>query len=168
MTIKLETERLTLIPFERSDLHLLHETFTNPFVRKYLWDDEVISIEQTSDILELSESAFERQSWGLWKIIMKNEQAFAGFVGLWKFFDEQQPQLLFGLLPAYSGLGYATEASTAVADYAFTKLGYTYIIASLDTPNAASEKVCQRLKMIKMEERLVNNKMTTFYKIKKV
>jgi hypothetical protein len=46
----LYTERLTLEPFAIKDLALLHTTFTDPSVRKYLWDDEVISLEQTADI----------------------------------------------------------------------------------------------------------------------
>jgi ribosomal-protein-alanine N-acetyltransferase len=167
MKIKLETQRLSLIPFERNDLHLLYETFTNHFVRKFLWDDEIITVDQTSNILELNESVFDSEGWGLWKIIVKNGQAFAGFVGLWRFFDEGQPQLLFGLMPAKTGLGYATEASAAIVDYAFNELGYTFIVASFDSPNVASEKVCRRLKMKKMEDRVINNKSTSFYRIEK-
>jgi [ribosomal protein S5]-alanine N-acetyltransferase len=143
MKVKLETERLILIPLELSDLHLMHATFTNYFVRKYLWDDEIITVDQTSDILELNESAFDKEGWGLWKVIVKNRQAFAGFAGLWKFFDERQPQLVFGLLPGNTGLGYATESSAAIVNYAFDQLGYIYIVASFDTFNSTSEKVCQ-------------------------
>ena len=159
----LATARLELIPFEMKDLELLHNTFTDPFVRKYLWDNETISHEQSRDILEISEEFFQNESWGLWKIIIKDKREYAGFVGLWKFFEEQQPQLLFGLLPENTGMGYATESSKAIVDYAFSNLHFKHLIASFDKPNTASEKVCQRLGMIKKEEKEINEKPTVFY-----
>ena len=42
MNFKLETNRLTLIPFKNSDKTLFHKLNTDTFVRKYLWDDEII------------------------------------------------------------------------------------------------------------------------------
>ena len=96
----IETERLIIVPFRADDLHLLHRTFTDSFVRKYLWDDQVISLDETKKILDVNHDSFINSSWGLWKIIVKEDHDFAGFVGLWIFFDEHQPQqLLFGLLP---------------------------------------------------------------------
>ena len=43
----IETERLIMTPFHADDLHLLHRTFTDSFVRKYLWDDQVITLDET-------------------------------------------------------------------------------------------------------------------------
>lgn len=65
MNFFLETERLKMVPFEVDDLDLLHQTFTDPFVRKYLWDDESITIEQAAEILQVSQQHFEHSSWGL-------------------------------------------------------------------------------------------------------
>ncbi|WP_394336181.1 hypothetical protein [Adhaeribacter arboris] len=39
-----------------------------------------------------------------------------GFAGLWFFFEEDQPHLLYGLLPEYTKSGLATEAARAVRD----------------------------------------------------
>ena len=36
----LQSARLRLIPFENSDLVRLHALWTDPDVRRYLWDDE--------------------------------------------------------------------------------------------------------------------------------
>jgi ribosomal-protein-alanine N-acetyltransferase len=163
----LTTERLDLVPFESTELDLLHKTFTDPFVRKYLWDDEIISLDQTKDIMSISNDFFQDDGWGLWKIITRETHQYAGFAGLWKFFEEQQPQLLFGLLPAFVHLGYATESSKAIIDYAFSTLNFRHLIASFDAPNAASEKVCQRLGMTKVEVKQINQKPTAFYRIDK-
>ncbi len=163
-----ETERLRLIPFDANDLDLLHWTFTNPFVREYLWDNEIVSTELTKDILVINEQQFDHNNCGLWKIILKSDYTYAGFVGLWMFFNEGQPQLLYGLLPEQEGLGYATESSKIIIDYAFNKLKFDYLIAACDTPNVRSKKVCERLKMKMIEEKEMNGKMTTFYRLDKL
>jgi ribosomal-protein-alanine N-acetyltransferase len=163
----LETPRLRLIPFDTMDFDLLHRTFTDPFVRRFLWDDEIVSAEQTREILMINEQHFNSKGWGLWKIIKKSDQAYAGFVGLWIFFDEGQPQLLYGLMPDKTGWGYATESSRAIIEYAFKKLDFKYLTAACDTPHNQSKKVCERLKMKMVEEREVNGKLTTFYRLEK-
>ncbi len=165
MKYTLETDKLILVPFDMPDLDLLHFTFTDPFVRKYLWDNEIISLQQTKEIMSANIAFFDARHWGLWKVLVKNTNTYVGFAGLWYFFDENQPQLLFGLLPAHTKKGYATEAAKAVTAYAFQQLQFPYLTASCDTPNDASKKVCGRLNMIKIEEKQVDGKLITFYRI---
>ena len=161
----LETPRLKLIPFTLSDIDLLHQTLTDPFVRKYLMDDEVINYGKAQEFILTNEKYFEEKDWGLWKILIKEGDAYAGFAGLWIFFDEDQPQLLYGLLPGNLKHGYATEASEAVVEYAFTSLNFSYLLAACDAPNTDSKKVCERLNMVKFEEREINGNKTAFYRL---
>jgi len=58
---------------------------------------------------------------------LKNENTYAGFAGLWSFFGEDQPQLLYALAPNEIKKGYAAEASKAVINYAFNKLKFKYL-----------------------------------------
>lgn len=161
------TKRLKLTPFERNDLELLHHIFSDPFVRKYLWDDEIIQKELAQEILDTNHTHFEKSGWGLWKVFLKESREFIGFAGLWMFFEEQQPQLLYGLLPAFTGKGYATEASNAVIEYAFGTLGFHYLTASFDAGHLPSEKVCQRLGMKWVKEEMKGGKPTVFYRLDK-
>lgn len=161
----LTTQRLTLIPLEQDDLTLLHETLTNPFVRKHLADDKIISGEQAEDFLQTSARHFQQQGWGLWKLIVRADQSYAGLAGLWHFFEEAQPQLLYALLPEKTGQGYATEASQAVMRYAFDQLRFSYLTASCDVPNKASIAVMQRLGMQYCKEEVVDEKPLVFYQI---
>lgn len=163
----LETERLRLIPFEAHEFDLLHQTFTHPFVREYLWDNEIIPAERTQEILRVNQQHFASERWGLWKILIKSDDTYAGFVGLWLFFGEPQPQLIYGLLPEKTGFGYATEASQAIINFAFQELNYDYLLAAFDTPHNRSRKVCERLQMHRVEEKEMNGRMTTFYRIDK-
>jgi ribosomal-protein-alanine N-acetyltransferase len=86
-------------------------------------------------------------------------------VGLWEFFDEPRPQLLYALLPDYLGKGIAAEASREIIRYSFDTLGFNYLCASCDTPNEASHKVAERLGMVKTREETINGKPITFYRI---
>jgi ribosomal-protein-alanine N-acetyltransferase len=161
------TSRLRLIPFAQADQELLHRTFTDPFVREFLWDDKVIPEAQTRAILEENDIHFQNNYWGLWKITQKVDEAYLGFVGLWYFFEEAQPQLLYGLLPTATGQGYATEASQAIIYHAFQELGFSYLIASCDAPHTASRRVAERLGMQFVEERTEQDKPTVFYRLDK-
>lgn len=165
MSYTLETDRLTLLPFSLEEVEILHRTFTDPFVREYLWDNQIISREQTEEILQTNEEHFKQDHWGLWKIIVKEDQSYLGFAGLWFFFDEEQPQLLYGLLPEQTKNGFATEAAQTVLDYAFTQLHFPYLVAACNSPHQASKKLCERLGMQKVAEKIINNQATTFYRI---
>ncbi|NJS16396.1 MAG: GNAT family N-acetyltransferase [Nostocaceae cyanobacterium CSU_2_110] len=67
------------------------------------------------------------QKFGLWFIQTKDEKEIIGFVGLWYFFDESQPQLVYALLPEATKKGYATEAANKILEYCFNQLGYQYV-----------------------------------------
>ena len=162
--MNLITDRLLLLPFTIQDDRLFFKINTHPYVRQYLWDDEVIARQTADQLLEKNESHFKQDQWGLWKIQLKGNSEIIGYAGLWHFFDESQPQLLYVLLPQYSGKGYATEASRAVVDYCFDSLGFQYLVASMDAPHDQSRRVCERLGMQLIEERVIDDKPTIFFR----
>lgn len=161
----LMTRRLSLSPLQLDDLDLFHQINTNPYVRRYLWDDKIIDLVTAEDILKTNQKQFEQSHCGLWKINIIGHSEVIGYTGLWYFFDEPQPQLIYALLPAYSNMGYATEAAQAMVDYAFEDLGFSYLIAATDEPHLASQKVAQRLGMSFHETRIEDGKPTLFYRI---
>ena len=50
----LETARLRLRPCRRDDIDVLHHIWTDPGVRKYVWDDQLIARSQAAEIVEAS------------------------------------------------------------------------------------------------------------------
>jgi ribosomal-protein-alanine N-acetyltransferase len=162
-----ETPRLRLKPIRTSDRNMLHGIFIDPFVRKYLCDDRIWSLEQVEEMLVENQRLFEEQKLGLWLIETKRDREIIGFTGLWYFFDEEQPQLVYALLPNATQQGYATEAAQQMIDYSFNELGYTYLLASTDRPNLKSQQVAQRLGMRNVEERMINENPTVFFKLEK-
>ena len=162
-----ETPRLTLRPFTSDDFEVLHKIFTDPFVRKYLWDDEVIPESQTHEILKINKEQFAKEHSGLWAMSEKGKEEIFGFVGLWYFFSEVQPQLLYGLIPEFAHKGYATEASEKIIEYAFNELGFDHIIASTDEPHKASTAVLKRLDFAFVEQKNMDGLETLFFRLDK-
>ncbi len=122
--LQLESQRLLLKPILHTQLHTLHSIFIDPYVRKYLCNDRIFSLQQVEEILLESQRLFNEQKFGLWFIETKGEQKIIGFAGLWYFFAENQPQLAYALLPEATKKGYATEASTCILEYCFNELDY--------------------------------------------
>jgi [ribosomal protein S5]-alanine N-acetyltransferase len=168
MNLILETSRLRLKPILESELNTLHSILVDPYVRRYLCDDQIFSVQQTSEMLQESQKLFKEEKLGLWLIETKNALEIIGFVGLWYFFSENQPQLAYALLPKATKQGYATEAATRILDYCFHELGYDYVIASCDLPNIESQQVATRLGMKQIEERSINELPTLFFRIDKL
>jgi len=161
----LESERLRLIPFSGQDRDVLHKMFTDPFIRKFLWDDKIIDLNTATDIINKNDDHFRKDRWGLWSIRLVGSGKLLGFVGLWIFFDESQPQLLYGLYEEFTGNGYATEASSLILRYAFDQLQFHYLTAAMDKPHRPSQQVAKRLEMKLFSEKLIEGRPTLFYKI---
>jgi [ribosomal protein S5]-alanine N-acetyltransferase len=150
----LETQRLILKPILESELDTFHKILVDPYVRKYLCDDRILPLQQVEEMLKQSQKHFEEERFGLWFIRIKGESEAIGFVGLWYFFEEKQPQLAYALLPKALKKGYATEAASKILEYCFDELGYEYLLASCDRPNLESQKVAERLGMRKKKKKL--------------
>lgn len=165
--LRLESQRLLLKPILHNQLHTLHNIFIDPYVRKYLCDDRIFSVQQVEEMLLESQKLFKDERFGLWFIETKDEQKIIGFAGLWYFFAEKQPQLAYALLPEATKKGYATEASNRLLEYCFNELGYQYLLASCDKPNLESQKVAQRIGMKQIEEKIIDGNLTVFFKIER-
>lgn len=163
IAIMLETDRLYLIPFEREDLGLLHRLFTHPFIREHIWDDLEIDIKESQHFIEANEKYFQNYRWGIWKLMHKDSLEEIGFAGLWPLFEDPFPQLLYGLLPQYTKLGYATEAVKKVINFAFEELDFPYLKASMDINHDASQKLAQRVNMSKIRSGPIEGDETAVY-----
>ncbi|MBD2681431.1 MULTISPECIES: GNAT family N-acetyltransferase [Nostoc] len=167
MTLILETQRLLLKPILKSGLNTLHAILIDSYVRRYLCDDKIFPLEQVEEMVSVSQNNFAKKRYGLWFIETKNEQKIIGFAGLWNFFEEVQPQLVYALLPEAIKQGYATEAATKILEYSFDELNYQYLVASCDRPNLESQKLAERIGMIKVDEKIINGNPLVFFRIEK-
>ena len=162
----LRTERLLLRPIAGSDAAALHQFWTDPAVRKYLWDNEIISKQQVRQIIEESDRCFQEVGCGLFALeILDAPGQLVGFCGLRRITDGTDIELLYGILPRYWGEGMVTEAAREVLRFGFDDCGLPRILGATDTPNQRSVRVMQRLGMIFEERRNYRGLDTVFYSV---
>jgi len=164
LEFKLETERTLLSPFQIGEEELFQRLSSDSFIRRYLWDDENISLDLSKEIMAKNAAHFRTKKFGIWKVIHKKKNQIVGYAGLWYFFSEKQPQLIYALLEAYTKRGLATEIAQKIMRYSFDHLEFEYLIASMDEAHLTSQKVAERIGMQKVEKRVINGQPTLFYK----
>ncbi len=156
----IETERLRLRPYTMGDVDVLHRLWTDPAIRKYLWDDEIITRERAEQEVRGAIACFETRGFGQWLVLEKGSPI--GFCGLRPFGEPPEIEVLYGLAPEHWGRGLATEAARAVMRFAFEEHGLDRLYAGADPPNTASFRVMERLGM-KSDKRLRSGSVETLY-----
>jgi len=145
----LETPRLVLRPVRPPDHAMLHAVFTQPGVRRFVFDNEIVSLEQVTEIIRTSGDLFRTQQFGLWLARRASESAARegpiGFGGLWYFRDPPELELLYGVADAELMQGYGREIARAIIDYGFTTLQMPEIRASTDAGHVASRRLLDAL-----------------------
>ncbi len=159
------TTRLALTPLTALDSPWFWRVNTHPHTRAHLWDGDIISTQHAADVLSQSAAFFRHQGFGLWKA--RHADAAVGYYGLWFFFDEPQPQILYVTDPEHTGRGYAQEAAAAVARYAFDTLGFAHLHAAVDAGNTASRGVARALGMRSVSEDVVDGKPTVVFRLER-
>ncbi len=142
----LHTARLSLCPLTAKDLDAIHALWTDREVRRYLCGDKVVSLAQSRQWLDASTRGFAERRFGLWGLYEAAGGPLVGFSG-GRDWPTGEPELIYGLWPAWWGRGLATEAAEAVLDYVFETLGHPVVMAATDPPNVASVRVMERLGM---------------------
>lgn len=163
--LELDTPRLRLRPCTAADVDALLALWTDPQVRRWLWDDVVIDRATAAERVAASDASFAAAGWGQWAIEPRERGALLGAVGLIEIDPAVGPELVYALHPAHQGRGYATEASRAVLAHAFGTLGLARIPGRTDTPNRQSARVLERLGMRFEGEQSVSGRPTLCYAI---
>lgn len=149
-SFNIETLQLRLRPCTMDDVNASHLLWTDPQVRRFLWDDLVITRDQAASSVKSSIECFESYGFGYWVVLPKKEETLylIGFCGF-RFFGEppEKIEVLYGIAPPYWGRGLATEAAEAVMRFGFEECGFERIYAGADPPNAASFRVIEKLGM---------------------
>lgn len=156
----LQSLRLELQPCTDADIDLLLDHWTQPSVRRYLFDDRITDWETVAGFVAASQASFQKYNYGLW-VLIGTENQFQGVCG---FCDPlEKCDLIFSIAPLYWGQGLATESAQCVRQYAFDTLKFPQITSTVDQPNKASIKVLEKLGMSLVKEALNNNNPILYY-----
>jgi [ribosomal protein S5]-alanine N-acetyltransferase len=160
--VRVSSGALQLAPLEPEDVEALHALWTAPRVRRFLWDDEVIPLDRTAEVVRTSGRLFAEQGFGLWAAREPGGR-LVGFAGFWHFREPPELELLYGVLDEAWGRGYATEAARAIVAYGHDVLQMPVIRASTDGGNTASVRVLARLGFELTRRATVNGLDTLFF-----
>ena len=97
----IRTARLTLRPASVEDLDVLHRIWTDPEVREFFWDGEVIPREKAEAAVREGVEDFAKHGFGLW--VAEEDGAVIGFCGLRHLDYAPGVEILYGLAPARAG-----------------------------------------------------------------
>lgn len=157
--MRLETERLVLRPLAPDDLEALAPYQADPEVMRYM-GGKTFTREETAERIARFREIFELDGIGQFAVERSEDGLVLGRCGIlnWET-DPWRPvaraetdkptetEIGYMLGRPHWGRGYATEAATAVRDYALTELGETRLIALIMHGNVASQRVAEKLGM---------------------
>lgn len=166
MRLVIQTERLTLRPFEMSDaLPMFLNWASDPGVTKYLTWDKHRSLEDTEAILKKWIEEYEKPERLNFAIELKSNHALIGGINVVGYLDGPKGTPVIGYASSriYWGNGYMTEACKALLSYLFSK-GYEEVRIDAVVENIASNRVIQKCggQLVKVEEEFYPLKNQTF------
>ncbi|KFN03748.1 N-acetyltransferase [Bacillus clarus] len=154
---KIETERLHIRPYQLRDAPAIYELHKHHKVHRYI-PEPVYSYKEIEDIIRWSIDMNKKNSinhiakFNL-SIIEKSSQKVIGYCGLGPSdFEPTSTELYYALSHNSWGKGFATEATSALLQYAFDVIGVESIIASVFPENKKSIHVLEKLGFVFKEE----------------
>jgi RimJ/RimL family protein N-acetyltransferase len=146
----IETARLLLRPLSAGDLDALVLVYADPEVMRYIGPGVPLQPDEARRLLERRIRDYDRQGYGVLAVVERDSGAVIGRCGLIHWEIDGRDELEVGYILARSawGRGYATEAATAVRDFALARLARRRLIALIRDGNAASMRVAEKLGMV--------------------
>lgn len=155
----LETQRLKLRPFQKSDLAPFVAYRSDPEVARYQGWDAPYPVEKAAAFIEkMAQSGPETNGdWFQFAIELKQTGVMIGDCGFHTLAeDKRQAEIGFSIAQSYQGFGYATEAVKRVLVYLFADLTLHRVQAICDVENTASARLLERVGM-RREAHFVDN-----------
>lgn len=142
-TSNIETNRLVLRPFSKSDAPDVFESCKNPNLGNNAGWKPLETIEETIDVLNTIFIGKE----GVWAIVSKETQQVIGSIGIIPDPKRENPHarmLGYWLKEECWGQGFMTEAVQSVLNYGFTQMNLHLITANCYPHNQRSQRVLEK------------------------
>ena len=146
--LRLETPRLYLRLMQPSDLDDLLKIFADPKVMAS-FGGATFNRQQMERWMQGNIEHQDRYGYGLFSVILKSEKLLIGDCGLehMEIDGDQAAELGYDFRSDYWNQGFATEAATAVRDFAFEVLLLPRLISLFRVGNEASRRVSEKIGM---------------------
>jgi ribosomal-protein-alanine N-acetyltransferase len=152
----LETGRLILEPLRRRHARHLFSALSDTRIYTFIPQDppaSLLALENRYQQLESRKSPAGDEAWLNWAIRLKQPDKYIGTVQA-TVRQDQSSLLAYELSADFWGNGYATESCARVIESLFADYGVVEIIAEVDTRNAASCRLLERLSFEKVWTRV--------------
>lgn len=139
----MKTSRLLLRPYRTTDIDLMAEMFADEVVTAFTFLGRQ-SREGTQRVLQDYIQFFAEREYGMFAIVEDESDEYIGECGLFVS-PLGRLALRYSLRRTAWGRGYAVEASSAVIDDAFSRIGLNGLIAGVKPGNSPSLRVMEKL-----------------------
>ena len=143
---EIETARLYLRQFTPNDLEELYRIYSDSEVMKYL-NEGVRNREETAADLFQIIADWEKNAFGLWAVVNKENNQLIGDGGLRFLGKTPEVEVGYVLAKAYWGKSLALEVAAASLKYGFEVLKLKKIVAVANTENRSSRRVMEKVGM---------------------
>ncbi|MGI6359059.1 MAG: GNAT family N-acetyltransferase [Bacillota bacterium] len=151
MDFWMETARLGFSRWRPGDVHLAKRLWGNRSVTRYISRTGEFTDEEVASRLQAEIDNHLTHGLQYWPIFQKDSNTFVGCCGLRPYQGVGDcAELGAHLLPEYWRQGLAAEASRAVIDHAFRRLGLRTLVAGHHPENKASERALLRLGFVRV------------------
>ena len=162
---RVETERLVLRQWHKSDFRTYHAILQHPDVHRH-FGPEPMGVEECWRRLLASVGGWQLNGFGGWAVERKGDGRLIGSAALFTGWRDLQPE--FGEEPEMGwifaaevhGQGFASEACRAVLNWAEANLDPTPIWAIIAPANEPSFRLAERLGFERIGETLYNDEPT--------
>lgn len=150
----LETERLLLEPLRREHAIALYSLLQDKRIYQYIPQEppSLQALQQRYQKLETRLSPDKTEVWLNWAVYIKERKSYAGYVEA-TISASCSGQIAYILSPLFWKQGYAHEACRHLIIHLWQNYDISEIIAEVDTRNASSILLLQRLGFIHLDTR---------------
>jgi RimJ/RimL family protein N-acetyltransferase len=140
----LATARLRLRAFRAADLDAFSAMHADPAVMRHLGAGQVRTRAETWGAMERILGQWSLRGYGMFAL---EDMAgrFVGRAGVLHPLEWSEPELAYALARQFWGSGLATEAATAIRDWAFAGFAFPRLASFIRPDNAASIRIVARM-----------------------
>ncbi|MEP6595416.1 MAG: GNAT family N-acetyltransferase [Ginsengibacter sp.] len=161
-----ETERLYVRHWQQTDLHSLHELYSDTAIMEYI--RPVLTIDETRQIFNAQIDQYNIDEYlGRYVIIEKASNSFAGIFLLRTPVDRPGVEIGYAFRKQDWGKGFATEIVKAALKYIFTSTNFFSIYAYTDKRNINSKKVLEKSGLTYLENIIEDGKALEVFFVEK-
>jgi ribosomal-protein-alanine N-acetyltransferase len=136
-----ETERLLVRHWRDADLPGIEAVYGNAEAMRWVGDGQPISKAQCIQWLEVTRANYQQRGYGMFAVELRVAPGLIGCCGIVHPGGQEEPEIKYAYLPAYWGMGIATEAARGMLEYAVSQHKLDYLIATTAPENTASHRV---------------------------